>query len=160
KLTHECIARVFDFFEEQDEPFLVMEYIEGTSLRQRIQSPVSVEEALQIVSQTAEALAAAHEKGIVHGDIKPENIMLTPTGGVKALDFGVARHIPRSDPSAETADGGTTTSELGGDDALHGTMAYMAPEVLRNEEGDGRSDIFSLGVVLYEALAGRHPFLQ
>jgi tetratricopeptide (TPR) repeat protein len=158
KLTHECIARVFDFFEEQNEPFLVMEYIEGASLRHRLLSPLDVEEALQVVIQAAEALAAAHEKGIVHGDIKPENIMLTPTGGVKVLDFGVARHMPRSDPSAETSDGATT--EPGVVDAPHGTMAYMAPELLRNEQGDGRSDIFSLGVVLYEVLAGRHPFLQ
>src|SRR5262245_20834836 len=152
-LVHDHIARVYDFFEEQDEPFLVMEYVEGATLRQRLRTPIGVGQSLQIARQTADALAFAHEHDVVHGDVKPENIMLAPGDQVKILDFGVARALPHADPGAETE---------GSDDvgAPAGTMAYMAPEQLREEEGDGRADLFSLGVVLYEAIAGRHPFLQ
>lgn len=142
------IAAIYDVLEEQSEIFLVMEYIEGENLRQRLCRPIALEEFFEIATQCAEALIAAHERGIVHCDIKPENIMVTTKAQVKILDFGVAKHLPRSDQSS-TADPA----------AMAGTPAYMSPEVLIEKVPDGRADIFSLGVVFYEMLTGRHPFL-
>ncbi|HEV2729468.1 MAG TPA: tetratricopeptide repeat protein [Terriglobales bacterium] len=143
------VAAVFDVLEEQGEIFLVLEYVEGETLRQRLRRPMSLEEFFGIATQCAEALAAAHEHGIVHCDIKPENIMLTNAGQVKILDFGVAKHLPRSDQSS-TMDRAAT---------MAGTPAYMSPEVLLEKVPDGRADVFSLGVVFYEVLTGHHPFL-
>lgn len=143
------IAAVYDVLEEQSEIFLVMEYIEGENLRQRLRRPMTLEQFFEIATQCAEALGAAHERGIVHCDIKPENIMLTTAGQVKILDFGVAKHLPRSDQSS-------TVDRAG---AVGGTPAYMSPEVLLERVPDGRADIFSLGVVFYEMLSGHHPFL-
>ena len=98
-LKSERIASVYDVVEDLDELFLVMEYVEGETLRQYLRRPMNLEQFFEIATQCAEALVAAHEHGIVHCDIKPENIMLTPTGQVKILDFGVAKHLPRSDQS-------------------------------------------------------------
>ena len=151
-LDHEHIAAVYDVLEADGDTFLVMEYVEGITLRERIRKPFSVDECLSVAAQCAEALAAAHEKGVVHHDVKPENIMLTPRGRVKILDFGVARHLPGSETSA--------ASESTGAGTFRGTPGYMAPEALLAKEPDARTDIFSLGIVLYEALAGRHPFLS
>lgn len=147
------IAAVHDILEENGETFLVMEYVEGATLRQRLKENMSVEQFLPVALQCAEALAAAHEKGILHHDIKPENVMLTSTGQVKILDFGVAKRLPTLQESGVTASLPTPAG------TLSGTPAYMAPEVLLEKEADGRADIFSLGVVFYEMLAGRHPFL-
>jgi serine/threonine-protein kinase len=144
------VAAVYDVLEENDEIFLVMEFVEGQTLRQRLRQPMSLEEFLAIAVQCAEALVAAHDRGIVHCDIKPENIMINTSGQVKILDFGVAKHLPRSDQSSTIDRSGT----------VGGTPAYMSPEVLLERIPDGRADIFSLGIVLYEALAGRHPFLS
>ena len=143
------IAHVYDVVEEGGEAFLLMEYIEGTTLRQRIASPLSAVEFLDIAIQCARGLWTAHRKGVVHCDIKPENIMLTPAGQVKILDFGIAKRLP-------VQDGGTTTSsgELKG---RFGTPNYMAPEVLAGHVPDARSDVYSLGVTFYEACAGRRP---
>jgi len=149
-LNHPHIARVYDVLEEKGELLLVMEYVEGTTLRERLKEAMGMEEFLETGIQCGEALAAAHEKGILHGDIKPENIMLTPEHQVKVLDFGVARRLPIFDENAET-------QSLEG--TISGTPAYMAPEVLLLRQADARADIFSLGVVFYEALSGRHPFL-
>jgi eukaryotic-like serine/threonine-protein kinase len=143
------VAALYDVFEEQGEIFLVMEYIEGENLRQRLRRPLTLEQFFDIAMQSAEALAAAHERGIVHCDIKPENIMLTNSGQVKILDFGVAKYMPRSDQSSTVDRSGT----------MGGTPAYMSPEVLLEKIPDGRADVFSLGVVFYEALTGHHPFL-
>lgn len=151
-LSDPHIAAVHDILEEKGETFLVMEYVEGATLRQQLKEKISVEAFLPVAVQCAEALAAAHEKGIIHRDIKPENIMLTPTGHVKVLDFGVAKRLPVFQENAATASLPTPSGTLGG------TPAYMAPEVLLEKETDGRADIFSLGVVFYESLAGRHPF--
>jgi serine/threonine protein kinase/tetratricopeptide (TPR) repeat protein len=149
-LNHAHIAAIYDVIEEQGEIFLVMEFVDGQNLRQRIQqAPMNLKQFLGIAVQSAQALMAAHEHGIVHCDIKPENIMLTPDGEVKILDFGVAKDLPRSDQS-------TTVDRASG---VNGTPAYMSPEVLLEKPPDGRSDIFSLGVVFYEVLAGHHPFL-
>ena len=143
------IAAIYDFLEHDGQIFLVMEYVEGQNLRQRLRQPVSADQSLAIAAQCAEALVSAHERGIVHCDLKPENIMLAADGTVKVLDFGVAKRLPRSDQSS-TLDKGQS---------FGGTPAYMAPEVLLEKSFDERADIFSLGVVFYEMLAGRHPFL-
>src|SRR5437868_5703183 len=149
KLTDQHVAALYDVIEDDQEIFLVMEFVEGETLRQRLRQLMSLEQILGIAIQCAEALVAAHARGIVHCDIKPENIMLTPAGQVKILDFGVAKHLPRADQSSTIDRSGT----------VGGTPAYMSPEVLLEKATDGRADIFSLGIVLYEALAGRHPFL-
>ena len=151
-LSHQHIAGIYDVLEEKGEPFLVMEYVEGANLRARLNAPLPLDQFWNIALQSVEALVAAHAKQVVHRDIKPENIMLTPAGHVKILDFGVAKQLPHADGLALTE---TNDPQTGG---LSGTPAYMAPEVLLDKEADGRSDIFSLGVVFYEALAGHHPF--
>jgi serine/threonine protein kinase/tetratricopeptide (TPR) repeat protein len=143
------VAAVHDVLEEQGEIFLILEYVEGQNLRQRLRQPLSLDEFFNIAIQCAEALVSAHKRGIVHCDIKPENIMLTNQGQVKILDFGVAKHLPRSDQSS-TVDRAATFA---------GTPAYMSPEVLLEQPPDGRADIFSLGVVAYEVLTGQHPFM-
>lgn len=143
------VAAVYDVVEEHGEIFLILEYVEGQNLRQRLREPLSLDEFFTIAIQCAEALVSAHRHGIVHCDIKPENIMLTSTGQVKILDFGVAKHLPRSDQSSTVDRSGT----------FAGTPAYMSPEVLLERAPDGRADIFSLGVVFYEVLTGQHPFL-
>jgi eukaryotic-like serine/threonine-protein kinase len=143
------VAAVYDVLEEHGEIFLVLEYVEGETLRNRLRHPISLAEFFTIAIQCAEALIAAHQRGIVHCDIKPENIMLTTSGQVKILDFGVAKHLPRSDQSSTIDRAGT----------LAGTPAYMSPEVLLERAPDGRADIFSLGVVFYEMLTRQHPFL-
>jgi eukaryotic-like serine/threonine-protein kinase len=143
------VAAVYDVLEEQGEIFLILEYVEGQNLRQRLRQALSLDEFFKIAMQCAEALVSAHGDGIVHCDIKPENIMLTSSGKVKILDFGVAKHLPRSDQSSTVDRAGT----------FAGTPAYMSPEVLLERVPDGRADIFSLGVVFYEVLTGQHPFL-
>lgn len=153
-LNHPNIAGIYDVLEDQGEVLLVMEYVEGVTLREKLAGPMSPEEFLPIAIECAEALAAAHEKNILHSDIKPENIMLTSSGHVKLLDFGVARRIPGADDTTQTA-GSRTLSMV---DPVGGTLAYMAPEVLLGGLPDLRADVFSLGVVCYEMLAGKHPF--
>lgn len=150
RLNDPHIAAIHDAFEEQHEIFLVMEYIEGQSLRNRMRGPLSVGEFLPIAVQCVAGLAAAHRGGIQHRDIKPENILLTRDEQVKILDFGVARRLP-GDTEGTTIDSLTN-------DGLMGTIIYMAPEIIEQRTSDDRADIFSMGVVFYEALAGRHPF--
>lgn len=147
------IAAMYDVLEEDGEIFLVMEYVEGESLRRRIGAPMAVSDVVSIARQCAEALSTAHEKGILHRDIKPDNLIVTPSGVVKVLDFGVARRLPSRE---ELSSLDATLTATGG--ALTGTPAYMAPEELLQKASDGRADLFSLGVVLYKALTGRHPF--
>jgi eukaryotic-like serine/threonine-protein kinase len=144
------VAAVYDVLEDHGEIFLILEFVEGQNLRQRLRQPLSLDEFFQIAMQCAEALVSAHGHGIVHCDIKPENIMLTSAGKIKILDFGVAKHLPRSDQSSTVDRAGT----------FAGTPAYMSPEVLLERVPDGRADIFSLGVVFYEVLTGQHPFLS
>src|SRR5437870_2398213 len=149
RLSDSHVAAVHDVLEERGEIFLVMEYVEGENLRNRLRRYMSLEQFFEVAMQCAEALVAAHESGIVHCDIKPENIMLTTKSQVKMLDFGVAKYLPRSDQSSTADRAGT----------MAGTPAYMSPEVLLEKFPDERADIFSLGVVLYEMLSGHHPFL-
>jgi len=149
-LTNQHVAGVYDVLETDGEVFLVMEYVEGQTLRRRLAEPLGFPEFLGIAEQCATALSAAHERGIVHRDIKPENIMLTPSGQVKILDFGVAKQLLHAEDTA--------TLDTSSSSSFSGTLAYMAPEVLLEKPPDQRADIFSLGVVFYEALTGRHPF--
>jgi serine/threonine protein kinase/tetratricopeptide (TPR) repeat protein len=150
-LNHPNVGSVYDVIEHAGELWVVMEYVEGETLRHRLQQPISPEEFFAIAIQCCEGLQAAHEKGIIHGDIKPENIMLAPANRVKILDFGVARRAWNSNPNDATKSMETMT-------ASGGTPAYMAPEVLLQQPDDGRSDIFSLGLVFYEMLGGGQPF--
>lgn len=152
RLSYEHIAGIYDVIEQSGETFLVMEYVEGETLRQRLARPLNLQEFLNVAVQCAEALAAAHARQVIHRDIKPENIMLTPRGQVKILDFGVAKRLPNADQLSTMDTQPTQTCSFGG------TPAYMAPEVLLEKEADGRADIFSLGIVFYETLTGRHPF--
>lgn len=147
-LASEHIASIHDVIEEDGEIFVVMEHVKGDTLRARLQRPIPLEEFFQVATQCAQALMAAHEHGIVHCDIKPENIMLTPEGQVKILDFGLAKHLPPSDQSSTLDSSGN----------LAGTPAYMAPEVLLEKLPDARTDLFSLGIVLYEMLTRKNPF--
>jgi serine/threonine-protein kinase len=148
-LNHPHIATVYDVFPAGNELFLVMEYIDGQTLHERMESPIGLAEFCDIALQCAEALAAAHEKDILHGDVKPANIMLTRKGEVKVCDFGLARR------ASSVFDGSETASVRRG---IMGTPAYMAPEMFLERTVDLRSDIFALGVVFYEMLAGHNPF--
>jgi eukaryotic-like serine/threonine-protein kinase len=153
-LNDENVARVHDVVDVGDDIFVVMEYIEGETLRRRLSAlgrPFTVDEFLPIAIQCASALAAAHEKRIVHLDVKPENIMLTSAGQVKICDFGVAKRLSKDVATA-------TTVIIGFHDALAGTPAYMAPEVVLRSSFDERADLFSLGIVFYEMLTGQNPF--
>jgi eukaryotic-like serine/threonine-protein kinase len=150
-LNHPRIASVYDVFTDGNESFLVMEYVDGSTLRERLETPLSLDEFCRIAIQCTEALEAAHEKGILHGDVKPANIMLTrDRGDVKVCDFGVARRLPQAVSAADL----TSTVLAPG----AGTPGYMAPEVVLDKPVDARADLFSLGVVFYEMLAGRNPF--
>src|SRR5258706_16337052 len=151
-LNHPNIGAVYDVVEHAGELWVVMEYIEGETLRRRLKQPISTEEFFAIATQCCDGLQAAHEKGIIHGDIKPENIMLTPGNRVKILDFGVARRVWRAAAPDEATRSMPTMTASGG------TPAYMAPEVLLQQPDDGRSDLFSIGLVFYEMLGGEQPF--
>jgi serine/threonine-protein kinase len=153
-LHHPNIASVFDVLEEKHEILLIMEYVEGEDLRHRLLRPFTTEQFLHIALQSAEALAAAHDKSILHGDIKPENIMLTQVEQVKLLDFGVARRLTSSNDNTLTG----TLNALSAYAPISGTPTYMPPEVLMGNLPDLRADVFALGVVFYEMLGGRHPF--
>ena len=132
-----------------------MELLEGESLKERIRKgPVSTDELLDLGIQTSDALAAAHAKGIIHRDIKPANIFVASSERVKILDFGLAKAVPGHRPEIE-ADEASLTAE----GVIPGTTAYMSPEQVRGEEIDARSDLFSLGVVLYEAATSKRPFV-
>jgi len=151
-LSHANIAYIYEIGEEKGMHYLAMEYVEGEPLSGRIAAgPVPVDRIIAIGSQVADALDAAHSKGIVHRDIKPANIMLSPQGHVKVLDFGLAKMRLASRTQEET-------QVLSTPGAVIGTVQYMSPEQALGREVDGRSDIFSLGVVMYEMCTGRVPF--
>ena len=144
-LNHPNITTIHEISEYEGQLFIAMEYVEGKTLKQLVASePPSIKRVLDIAIQTGEGLAAAHEKGIVHRDIKSENIMLAPKGQAKIMDFGLAK-----------VKGATKLTKAG---STLGTAAYMSPEQALGEEVDHRSDIFSFGVVLYELLTGKLPF--
>jgi Tol biopolymer transport system component/tRNA A-37 threonylcarbamoyl transferase component Bud32 len=156
-LNHPNIITVHDAGEFEDGPFLVMELVEGESLRGILRrGPLALPKVLDIGIQAATALTRAHEGGITHRDLKPENILVRPDGYVKILDFGLAK-LKEREPSAEatTLDAGLTS-----EGSIVGTAAYMSPEQATGSPVDGRSDIFSLALVLFEGWQGRHPFAR
>jgi tetratricopeptide (TPR) repeat protein len=151
-LSHPNVCALFDIGEQDGTPFLVMEYLDGETLAARLaRGRMSIDEALGCVIQMAEGLSRAHALGIVHRDLKPGNVMLLDGGVVKLLDFGLAKRFTLN-PDDQTM-GGLSESGM-----MVGTVAYMSPEQVLGEPVDHRSDIFSLGVVLYEAVAGVRPF--
>jgi serine/threonine protein kinase len=153
-LSHPNIAALYEVAQDDGTPFLVLEYVPGLSLRNVIAGrPLNPRRAVDLAIQLADALADAHAADIVHGDLKPDNIIVTPKGAAKILDFGLSAwtrggQLRRSAARLEPADAA----------ALQGTIAYLAPEQALGERADGRADIFSLGVILYEMLTGRNPF--
>ncbi len=159
-LNHPNILTVHEFGESNGLHYLAAEFIDGTTLRQRmLAGQLKIEEALDIAIQAASALAAAHESGITHRDIKPENIMLRRDGYVKVVDFGLAKQRSQSfeplDAGSEDPTHALLDTEPG---VVMGTDAYMSPEQARGRQIDHRTDIWSLGVVIYELLAGQRPF--
>jgi serine/threonine-protein kinase len=154
-LDHPNICITFDLNDINGIHFIVMQYIEGRNVRQLVNGrPLSLESALSIALQTAEALSAAHSRGIIHRDIKAGNVMVTPTGQVKVLDFGLAKLL--DEEAARTS--GIHHTELTEVGVPYGTATYAAPEQARGDRVDSRADIFSTGVLLYEMLTGTWPF--
>ena len=155
-LNHPQICTIYDIGEHEGQPFIVMEYLEGQSLKERIlERPLKTDEVLEISIQISSALEAAHARGIVHRDIKPANIFLTKTGNTKILDFGLAKLAPK-DAGLDAATTLGALQTVAG--TAVGTVAYMSPEQARAEEVDARTDLFSLGVVLYEMSTGQQAF--
>ena len=163
-LTHPHIAGLFDVGEHEGTRFLVMELVPGGTLDARIaRGPLPVREALPLAIQITEALEAAHKRGIVHRDLKPANIMIDEAGGIKVLDFGVAKALmsePDSDTSPSSVDAPTQTSQATEAGLVLGTAAYMSPEQARGAPVDERTDIWAFGCVLFEMLTGRRPFAR
>jgi eukaryotic-like serine/threonine-protein kinase len=156
-LNHPNICTIYDVGEENGRAFLAMEYLEGQTLKHRIDGkPLPIDFVLDLGIQIADALDAAHAKGIVHRDIKPANIFITKTRQVKLLDFGLAKIDARRDLDA-TSDG-ETLKDLTSPGSALGTISYMSPEQARGEELDGRTDLFSLGASLYETTTGKQAF--
>ncbi len=158
-LNHPNILTIYEIGEDHSTHYIASELIEGETLRQRLmRGRMEVGEALDVAIQVASALAAAHEAGVVHRDIKPENIMLRPDGYVKVLDFGIAK-LAESAFAEATADGaGSMTLAETNLGSILGTVRYMSPEQARGAPVDKGTDIWSLGVVLYEMLTGHAPF--
>jgi predicted ATPase len=151
-LNHPHVCTVHDLGEYDGRAFIVMEFVEGRTLRDLFGDRPPVAEVARLVGQVARALAVAHAAGVVHRDIKPENLMVRPDGYLKVLDFGLARRLPGTAPP------GWSSTLLPGPGGLAGTAAYMSPEQARGEPPGPPSDVFSLGAVLYEGVTAHHPF--
>lgn len=146
KLAHPGIVTIYEVGKDNDRYFIAMEYLEGQTLRDRIMAggPLSIKDAIDITMQLCSALSYAHEHGVIHRDIKPDNVQMLPGGHVKLTDFGIARL--------------TGEDSITQDGQVFGTPSYMSPEQVAGKKLDSRSDIFSLGVMLFEMIAGKKPF--
>jgi len=156
KLDHPNICAIYEVNEEDSRSFIVMQYVEGETLAKLIERPpLELREALDIAVQMADALAEAHSRGIIHRDIKPQNVMVTARGQVKVLDFGLAKVVQQRSMVESEAETQSLLTEPG---LIIGTVPYMSPEQVRGEVLDARTDIFSFGGVLYEMITGDRPF--
>jgi serine/threonine protein kinase/pimeloyl-ACP methyl ester carboxylesterase len=156
KLDHPNICAIHEVGDGLDDAFIVMQYVEGETLAKLIQrKPLDLRESLDLAVQIAGALAEAHSRGIVHRDIKPQNVMITTRGQVKVLDFGLAKIVQQKSLDDSAAQTESLLTEPG---MIIGTVPYMSPEQVRGETLDARSDIFSFGAVVYEMVSGRQPF--
>ena len=154
-LNHGNICTIYDVGEDDGRPFIVMELMRGENLRDRLaRGPLKIHQIIDIGIEIADALHATHSDGIIHRDIKPGNVFLTESGHVKILDFGLAKLTP--DFTGSSTIGATLQATVAG--VTLGTISYMSPEQATGEELDNRTDLFSLGVVLYECATGKHPF--
>jgi serine/threonine protein kinase/Tfp pilus assembly protein PilF len=155
-LNHPHICTVYDVGEHDGQPFIAMELLEGETLSARLQrGRLEIDAALELAIQAADALAAAHERGIIHRDLKPANVFVTRRGDAKILDFGLAKIVLLSPADAKTV---AIDPQLTAPGTVAGTAAYMSPEQARGEFVDARSDLFALGVLLYEIVSGTSPF--
>ena len=149
KLNHSRIAAVYDAGEQEGSDYIVMELVQGESLAHKLRTgPMPLKEATAFVIQIAGALEEAHDQGIIHRDLKPANVMVTTKGNAKVLDFGIAKLLTPID----------ATNSIDGTNGLVGTPRYMAPEQAQGAKVDARTDLWSLGVLYYEALTGKVPF--
>jgi serine/threonine-protein kinase len=155
-LDHPNICSIYEVGEDDDQAFIVMQYIQGETLASKQKAnEVDLKQTISIASQVVAALDEAHSRGIIHRDIKPQNIMVTTSGLVKVLDFGLSKIIHSKDPAEPDVD---TLSLLSDPGIVIGTLPYLSPEQARRDPLDARSDIFSFGIVLYEMAGGHHPF--
>jgi serine/threonine-protein kinase len=158
-LNHSGIAAIHGFEESDGIRYLVLELVAGETLAQRLaRGRLPIEDALSVGRQVAAAMEDAHARGVVHRDLKPANIKITPEGKVKVLDFGLAKAFLGDAPDSDPTDSPTLTRAGSGEGVILGTAAYMSPEQARGKPLDKRTDVWSFGCVLYEALAGRRPF--
>ena len=158
KLSHPHICTLHDIGHQDGVDFLVMELVEGETLERRlVKGPLPPEQTIRFAAQIADALAKAHKRGITHRDLKPSNIMLTKSG-TKLMDFGLAKQSGPAPLSAAFAEMTTEQSKLTGEGTIVGTIQYMAPEQLEGKEADPRTDIFSLGELIYEMATGKPAF--
>jgi len=156
-LDHPNICTIHEVNDEGDHPFIVMQYIEGETLWSKVKdNPLAPADVVKIGIQAVEALAEAHAHGVIHRDIKSQNVIITPRGQVKVLDFGLAKQLQNEQAIDKEA---KTETQLTGQGQILGTVGYMSPEQLRGGNMDARSDLFSLGVTLYESATGKPAFL-
>ncbi|HXP71257.1 MAG TPA: protein kinase [Candidatus Dormibacteraeota bacterium] len=156
-LNHPGICTIYDIGEQDGRAFIAMEFIDGETLRSHIHGkPLPLDELLELGIEIADALEAAHAEGIIHRDIKPANIFVTKRGRAKVLDFGLAKLVPKGITGADSEDGQSDSNSIVG--IISGTPSYMSPEQVRGDGLDSRTDIFSLGLVLYEMATGRQAF--
>src|SRR5207253_1257259 len=155
-LDHPNICSIHEVNEDGDCLYIVMQYIEGQLLATRLaDSVLTSDKVIDVGIQVAEALSEAHVRGVIHRDIKPSNVIITPRGLVKVLDFGLAR-VAQTEQTTDPE--GKTATQLTEEGYIVGTVAYMSPEQLKGQPIDARSDLFSLGVMLYECAVGKPPF--